>query len=114
MAKVNKTKQEIFKKGAKIARESVLGLCTKGGVTAAHTILRLKEAMDAEEQNVTYDSFRGRWEVGPKQVAHRIRLDGVKLSTALLDMMPEEKLNVTVTDLAGLIRDARKRVKDRP
>jgi hypothetical protein len=95
-------------------RQVVLKECEAAGLTKKHVVKRLKESLDAFENKVFFDKDRSRCFVGPDEVAHRIRLDAAKLTTSLLDMMPAEKVDVTVNNLSELIKDARKRSTKRP
>jgi hypothetical protein len=120
MPKYVKPSREENERHMKDAREKTFTVVQKAllkkGVTLCKVATRLREALDAEEVVTKFDGGQfgsQRFLYSKRLVAHNIRLSAAKLAAELLDMMPAEKIDVTVNEtLADQIREARERRKN--
>jgi len=87
-------KAEIGKTWAQRILERTEQAAEEVGLTAALTLKRVKEGLNAKEVQAHYDKDAG-WVYSKHLTAHRIRLEAAKIATTVLGLKHPETLDLT-------------------
>lgn len=87
-------KAEIGKTWAQRILERTEQAAEEVGLTAALTLKRVKEGLNAKEVQAHYDKDAG-WVYSKRLTAHRIRLEAAKIATTVLGLKHPETLDLT-------------------
>jgi len=102
--------EDLGRMAAAQARKALLSECSKTGLTARKTFLRIAQGLDAKETKATYDKERGKWSYSKPMIAWGARKDYAALAVVVLDLKPSERVDMNVSsDLPERLFEARER-----
>lgn len=89
-------RERLGKESGEIARAETLRHCKAIKLTPRLVLRRIKEGLDAIQNDVFYDKDRGKCVVGPDMVNYKARSKSIDQAMSVLGIMAPEKHDVKV------------------